>query len=151
MKVKKFLMILGIFGWAAPSALADGVADVGRQFLLLPHEARESAMGGSFTSLSDTAMGVFCNPAGLIQAPESEIALTHLSWFGGANEESAAYVQPTEGGVLAGGLALYWINPFDNTGGAENAFSSLNYEGLVGGATSMPDFSHLSVGGSVRY
>src|ERR1051325_7008915 len=106
----KKIIFLFLMGLSARQACAQDVANLGRQFLLLPHEARESAMGGTFASLSDTAMGVFCNPAALAPKAESEIALTHLSWFGGANEESAAYVRPLEGGgVLAGGLALYWI------------------------------------------
>ena len=134
------------------AVFADEVSGVGRQFLLLPHEARESAMGGSFVSLSDNAMGVFCNPAALIQMEQSELALTHLSWFGGANEESAAFAQPLEGpGAWGLGLSFYWIQPFDNTGGAESAFSSVSYEGLAGGSVALPALAQLSAGGALKY
>src|SRR5665811_1571357 len=105
--------------------LADQVSQAGRQFLLVPQDARESGMGGSFVAFSDGAMDLFSNPAVLVNIPPDQLSLSHLSWFGGTNDESAAYARAIEGaGVIGGGLSFYWIPSFDNTGGMEAAFSS---------------------------
>src|ERR1035438_1705574 len=117
----------------AQSLPADQVAQAGRQFLLLPQDARESGMGGSFVAFSDGAMDLFSNPAALVNLRQEQLSLSHLSWFGGTNEESAAYARTIEGlGVIGGGLSFYWIPNFDNTGGVEAAFSSDSYQGVFG-------------------
>lgn len=135
-------------------SLADQAATTGDQITLLPQGARESAMGGSYTAVSDDAMGLFCNPAALTGAQATQMAFSHMSWIGRTNEESAAYAQPLENfGMIGGGLGLYWAPAFDNTGGLENPFAPLTYEGLLSLATYAPSslVHGLSVGGSLRY
>src|SRR5262249_38745206 len=81
----------------AGRVLADQAGASGRPFLLLPPDARGSAMGGSFSALGDGAPALFNNPAALSTLDRGDLGLTHLSWFGGANLESAAYAQPIPG------------------------------------------------------
>lgn len=149
MRIQRTFLIL--FCLAAP-AIADEAATVGRQFLLLPSSARQSAMGGSSAALGGDAWGLFGNPAALSTLDRSDLVLDHLSWFGGANLESAAYAQPAPGlGVLGGGLSLYWMHPFDNTGGAEAPFSALGYTGRLGVATRLPGEDRMAFGAVLGY
>jgi hypothetical protein len=50
-------------------------------------------------------------------------------------------------------LSLYWVPAFDNTGGLENPFSPLTYEGLLSYGVGVPNplLPGLSLGGSLRY
>lgn len=148
MGTKRALLIALI---AAP-LFADQSSSTGRQFLLLPQNARESAMGGSFSALDGDALGVFSDPAGLASLDRGDLGLSHLSWFGGANMESVAYAQPAPGlGTLGGGLSLYWMHPFDNTGGAESPFSALGYEARLGAAARLPGDDRFAFGASLAY
>ncbi len=131
--------------------LADQASQAGRQFLLVPQDARESGMGGSFVALSDGAMDLFSNPAALVTLPQDQLSLSHLSWFGGTNEESAAYARVLAGaGVIGGGLSFYWIPSFDNTGGVEASFSSDSYQGVLGYESGF-GLKNLAFGASLRY
>jgi hypothetical protein len=108
-------------------------------------------MGGSFVAFSDGAMDLFSNPAALVNLRQEQLSLSHLSWFGGTNEESAAYARTIEGlGVIGGGLSFYWIPNFDNTGGVEAAFSSDSYQGVFGYAGRL-GLKNLAFGASLKY
>jgi outer membrane protein OmpA-like peptidoglycan-associated protein len=71
---------------------------------------RASAMGESFTGLSDDASAVYWNPAGLGQSRQYQFALSHQQWFAGIQDEIAHAVLPLGPGALGLGL-LYTGEP----------------------------------------
>ena len=151
--IKKTKATIGflLFLLTAQPLPADQAAQAGRQFLLIPLDARESGMGGSNAAFSNGSMDLFSNPALLVDLQREQLSLSHLSWFGGTNEESAAYARAIDGaGVIGGGLSFYWIPSFDNTAGVEAAFSSDSYQGVLGYAGRF-GLKDLAFGASLRY
>lgn len=148
------LGVLAVIYLLVGSVFADEIATSGRQFTALSQSARESAMGGSFSALSEDAMGAFGNPAGLVQLEKDAIGLSHLSWFGGTGYESAAFAKPLgRDGSLGAGLSFYWVPGFDNTGGLEGSVSSLGYQGLLAYGRRIENtwVPRLSGGAALRY
>ncbi|HXB97162.1 MAG TPA: PorV/PorQ family protein, partial [bacterium] len=69
----------------ATSLRADGpaVGTTSANFLKLGSDARSEAMGEAYVALADDAGGLEYNPSGMLSLPQSELQLTHTTWFGG--------------------------------------------------------------------
>jgi len=65
---------------------------------------RASAMGESFTGLSDDVTAVYWNPAGLGQLKGTHLALSHQEWFFGTRDEVGHAALPLGPGALGVGL-----------------------------------------------
>jgi len=74
------------------------------QLLEIGQGPRASAMGESFTGLSDDASAIYWNPAGLGQVAGHHFALSHQQWFFGIKDEIGHAAIPLGPGALGLGL-----------------------------------------------
>ncbi len=79
-KLLPFLLIIFTLPLYAqnPSSLAGGSSNI---FLRAGQSARVSALGGSFTAISDDENALFYNPAGLANIRMGAVALNHAQWI----------------------------------------------------------------------
>ncbi len=82
-------------------------ADPGATFfplLKIGQGPRASAMGESFTGLSDDASAIYWNPAGLGRLKGHHLAVSHQEWFFGIKDEIGHAALPLGPGALGLGL-----------------------------------------------
>jgi hypothetical protein len=91
-----------------PPAEIERVGQSGWQFLKINGDARQAAMGGAFTAISQgDANGVFGNPATLADVKNLNIQLNALRWVADINHKSFAVAgRLGDVGVVAVSLAM---------------------------------------------
>ncbi|HET9870194.1 MAG TPA: PorV/PorQ family protein [bacterium] len=131
-------VLLLLAALAAPgAAFAQGAGSTSTNFLKIGMGARASAMGGSFTAVSDDATAIFWNPAGLILAGGTQFSLTHAEWLDGVDSEFFAFTQNLDmDGAFGGSLSYLGSGAFPST----LETSTGQYAGL-GGMVSASDFA----------
>jgi hypothetical protein len=72
-----------LVGWSVLRADGPAVGTTSANFLKLGSDARSEALGEAYVALADDAGGLEYNPAGMLSMDESELQLTHTTWFGG--------------------------------------------------------------------
>jgi hypothetical protein len=86
-----FLIFIIIFAsWLEADNPNLGTA--GAQFLKIPVGARSVGLGGAYTSLSDDAISVFWNPAGIVKVKYHAVHFSNMNWFKMFDMNAAAYV-----------------------------------------------------------
>ncbi|HVM32845.1 MAG TPA: PorV/PorQ family protein [bacterium] len=109
---------------------AQGAGSTSTNFLKIGMGARASAMGGSFTAVSDDATAVFWNPAGLVLADGAQFSLTHAEWIDGVDSEFFAFSQDMDmDGAFGGSLSYLGTGNFasslETSSGAFAGYGSL--------------------------
>ena len=107
--MRRSLLILGALALlcaAARPASAGGVGTNLAAFLEVDGGVRQIGMGGAFTGLSDDAMCVFYNPAGLRFLDGSEVHLSASEWVADLSYQHMAY--GFRYGTLPGYFGISW-------------------------------------------
>ncbi|MGH7441866.1 MAG: PorV/PorQ family protein, partial [bacterium] len=85
------------------------VGTTSANFLKIPVDARAVGMGEAFTAISDDESAFDYNPAGMAQAPQSEISGTDIQWFQGINLGHLGGITPL-GSLGTFGAGLTWLD-----------------------------------------
>lgn len=169
--IKYFLIVLTLF--AAVSVPVNAQAgieptDIGRagqsgwQFLKINGDARQAAMGGAYTAISNgNASAIFGNPASLADVKNIDVQLNTLQWVADIKHQSAAIAHNLGSlGVVGASIAYLsygdieeTINAPSGTGTSPlitgNTFSANDVAGGFSYARKITD--NLSIGGSIRW
>jgi hypothetical protein len=88
----------------------------GAQFLQIPVGAKNTAMGGAATALTNDASSVFWNPAGLVNIKNVRAHFSYLRWFNmfDLNAASVAY-NMGDAGVIGAGLISFTTGKMEIT------------------------------------
>jgi hypothetical protein len=135
----------------------------GWQFLKINGDARQAALGGAFTAISNgDASSVFGNPASLSDVQNIDVRVNVLQWIADINYQSlAAAYSFGQFGVVAVSIAMLdygdipeTINMSSGTGGTTpvitgNMFSANDM--VVGLSYSKKITENLSIGGNIRW
>jgi outer membrane protein OmpA-like peptidoglycan-associated protein len=123
---------------AAPSfSNAQGAGSTSTNFLKIGMGARASAMGGSFTAVSDDATAIFWNPAGLVLADGTQFSLTHAEWIDSVDSEFFAFTQNVDmDGAFGGSLSYLGTGSF-----ASSLETPTGQYGGIGSMVSASDFA----------
>ena len=85
-------------GPGIPPTDFDRLGQAGWQFLKLPTNARQAAMGGVLSSLGNgDASSAFTNPASIVDVENISVMLSHVRWFADINYTSSAVAKRFEG------------------------------------------------------
>ena len=121
---------------------AQGAGSTSTNFQEIGVGARASAMGDSFTAVSNDSTAVFWNPAGLVLAQGTQFSLTQAEWVEGVTSEFFTFSQNIDYDGAFGGSLIYL-----GTGAFASALETPNGQyGGVGDLVSASDFA-----GSVAY
>lgn len=110
-------------------------------FLKIGLGARAAAMGDSYTAVSDDPTALYWNPAGLYQATDTRLSLTHAQWLQGVNDDTV-FLSHHLGNDGAIGIGYTWAGVSSFLSTVENG--SGGYAGL-GSSASANDWA-LSFG-----
>jgi hypothetical protein len=136
------------------------VGQTGLQFLKVDAGAREAAMGGAMTTITDGANSVFYNPAGLArQETLGDVAGNHTQWFADIAYSSFAASYTLEG-IGTFGLHGIFTDYGDDIIGTRVADTELGY--IETGAIDVGAYSFglsyarnlsskFAIGGTVKY
>jgi hypothetical protein len=139
------------------------VGQAGWQFLKINADARQAAMGGAFTAISQgDASAVFGNPAALTDVKNIDVQFNVLKWVADIGHQSIAVAWNLgDAGVVAGSVAMldYGDVPETINSTTEGGItipvmtgSVYSAKDIVGGITYARKITdNLSVGGSVRW
>jgi len=92
---------------------------------------RASAMGESFTALSDDASAVYWNPAGLGLVTDHQFDLSHQEWFEGIRDEIGHAAVPLGPGALGLGMAYTGENDVRYWDPEQQKFAEFNAWGAM--------------------
>lgn len=81
-------------------------------FLKIGIGARATAMGGAFVALANDASAMYWNPAGVAQAKQNEIILSHIEWPADIQYEYVGYIQHIRG-IGSLGLSCSFLHTAD--------------------------------------
>ncbi len=93
---------------------AAGLGTTSADFLRIPVGARETALGGTFSAVSDNSNAVYYNPAGLGLIKQSEVSFTYNKYLEGITQQWLSFAYPTSLGTLGLGLNYLSVSPFDS-------------------------------------
>ncbi|HJT22968.1 MAG TPA: PorV/PorQ family protein [bacterium] len=140
-----FLALSTTFLVGNPSAISQQVSGAGStstNFQKIGMGARASAMGNSFTAVSDDSTAVFWNPAGLELAKGTQFSLTQGQWLLGVTHEFFSFSQNIDQAGAFGGSFGYL-----DSGSFPGALENPN--GSYGGVG--PNINANSFTGTVAY
>jgi hypothetical protein len=130
---------------AAALCMDSGSGATSAQSFKIGRGARPTALGGAYLALADDALAILWNPAGLVQPRDTQVALSHLTWFGDVNDEDICVVQPIYGlGAWGIGATYLYTNDVyrDNWGNAGDTFSVFDFSWQLAYALEItPSFS----------
>jgi hypothetical protein len=128
MKTLKFCLI---FLSLCRFASAEGSANVSGTSLKLGRGARPTALGGAYMALANDAESILWNPAGLTALRDIQVTASHLSYFGGVNDEFLAFAQPIYSMGAAWGLGTTYLYTDDvardNWGNRGDTFTDFDF------------------------
>lgn len=146
-----------------PPSDIERAGQSGWQFLKINGDARQAALGGAFTAISNgDASSVFGNPASLSDVQNIDVRVNVLQWIADINYQSlAAAYSFGQFGVVAASIAMLdygdipeTINMSSGTSGTTpvitgNMFSANDM--VAGLSYSKKITENLSIGGSIRW
>lgn len=142
---------------AASAAGASGPGTSAADFLKIPVGARETALGGAFTSVPDGPGSVLYNPAGLGLATAPGITYSYNDYLPGISQHWLAGSLPAGGGAFGFGLDYLDVSPFasydnlDNRTGSVSAYDMAVYLGYGRGfRTGLTFLPSLYLGASFK-
>ena len=142
---------------AASAAGAAGPGTSAADFLKIPVGARETALGGAFTSIPDGPGSVLYNPAGLGLAAVPGLTYSYNDYLPGISQHWLAGSLPAGGGAVGFGLDYLDVNPFasydnfDNRTGSVSAYDMAVYLGYGRGfRTGLAFLPSLYLGASLK-
>lgn len=91
-------------------ASAGGPGTASGEFLVIYADARPTALGGAYTSLSDNAAGLGYNAAGLVRPDRKELTASHIQWIAQSSFQHISLTYPMGGGKDAWGVSLLYFN-----------------------------------------
>jgi hypothetical protein len=96
--------------FGVPAEDFERVGQAGWQFLKIPANAREAAIGGIKAGLGNSSVGaVFNNPAELVYADNLQVAFSDVNWFADIRNQAVAISKAVPNiGHLA--LSAYYVN-----------------------------------------
>jgi hypothetical protein len=126
----------------------------GLQFLKIPVNARDAALGDASTSLTNDASAMFVNPGGLAFATQPQGYLSHGQWLAGSRLDAAAVSLPAGSFVFGVSLVRFAIEEFEETtvqqpGGTGRMVSAGDI--AVGLAASRRFTDRLTIGLQLRF
>jgi hypothetical protein len=165
-KIFQFFLLLTFIAEAQtgiPPANIERAGQSGWQFLKINGDARQAALGGAFTAISNGDAGsVFGNPAALSDVKNLDFQANVLEWVADINYQSLAIAYNLgDIGVIAGSIAMLDYGDIEETvneplGGSGTApvitgrmFTANDM--AVGFSYSKKITENLSVGGNVRW
>ncbi len=142
---------------AASAAGAAGPGTSAADFLKIPVGARETAMGGAFTSVPDGPGSVLYNSAGLGLAAVPGFTYSYNDYLPGISQHWLAGSLPAVGGAVGFGLDYLDVSPFasydnlDNRTGSVSAYDMAVYLGYGRGfRTGLAFLPSLYLGASLK-
>ncbi len=143
---------------APVASFASGPGTSAANFLKIPVGARETSLGGAFSSVADNADAVFYNPAGLGLLSVPEVSYAYNSYLTGVSQQWLAASYPAKRGAFALGFNYLNVKPFDSYDNSDNRTGSvsaydmaayLGYGGRLGsGLAGLPS---LRYGAAVKF
>lgn len=137
-----FCLIFIFASLPAGAQEVSGAGSTSTNFQKIGMGARASAMGNSFTAVSDDSTAVFWNPAGLVLARGTQFSLTQGEWLLGVTHEFFSFSQNIDQAGAFGGSFGY-LDSGTFPGALENP------DGSYGGVG--PNISANSFTGTVAY
>jgi hypothetical protein len=136
---------------------AEGEGTAGAQFLRIGVGARALGMGEAYCAVSDDALSIHWNPAGLSQSTSGQVTFAHLEWFEGIRYEFLGYTRPI-GERASIGAAYYLLHTGDIRRTLEDAWGQYAGEDGTFAARDQAlavSYSHrmnevLSIGGNAK-
>jgi hypothetical protein len=105
--MKRVLLIFLLITAACYSQNAN-LGTSGAQFLQIPVGARNTAMGGAVSALTNDVSSVFWNPAGLVNIKNVQAHFSYTRWFNMFDQNAAAVAYNMgESGVIAASLISF--------------------------------------------
>ena len=100
--MKRFLMLsvaISILCFAGPvwAAEFDNLGTSGAQFLKLDVDARVVGLGGANAAVTQGAMALYYNPAGIVNMDENSVAFSYTDWIADIKYNYLAYATPISG------------------------------------------------------
>jgi hypothetical protein len=100
--MKKFLVFLlmahlACFVGEVQSAEFDNLGTSGAQFLKLDVDARVVGLGGANAAITQGAMALYYNPAGIANMDENSLAFSYTDWIADIKYNYLAYSRPISG------------------------------------------------------
>jgi len=104
--LKKFTFVTILFFISV--SVFSTASQAGAIFLMIYPGSRAVGMGGAYTAISDDALAVYYNPAGMGMQEKRDVVLMHVEWLPalqpGMYYEYLGAVFPTEYGVFGGSI-----------------------------------------------
>ncbi|PIU83592.1 MAG: hypothetical protein COS68_03215, partial [Elusimicrobia bacterium CG06_land_8_20_14_3_00_38_11] len=123
------------------------------EFLLIPKNARASAMAGAVSSVADDSTAIFYNPAGVGFLKEKNISLSHSEWLENINFENVSYSMPLQKKLSLGVgfeyLGIGDIQGQESMNSSISEFNSYDFSSIVG--LSYLFNKNFSAGAAARY
>ncbi len=172
LKKKIFAVICAHFMWFTILAQAQsGIAPVdieragqsGWQFLKINGDARQAALGGAYTAISNgDASAVFGNPAALSDVKNMNVQVNMLQWIADISHQSAAFaINMGDAGVFGASVAMLGYGDIPETINAASGASGTSplvtgkmftaNDVAAGLSYARKITDNLSVGGNVRW
>ncbi|MDD4005427.1 MAG: PorV/PorQ family protein [Elusimicrobiaceae bacterium] len=110
--MKRLLAAICCMGLLAPSAKAGGAGTTAASFLKIDPSAREAALAGAVTALTDDSPALInYNPALIAAADYKQLSFTHTGWLSGVQLESLSYAHPHKKTLTFGAGINYLHTP----------------------------------------
>ena len=134
-------------------ATAYAIGNTAAEFLLIPKDARASAMAGAVSSIADDSTAIFYNPAGIGFLKEKNVTLSHSEWLEDINFENVSFNTPLKNKFSMGfGFEYLGISNIPGQESMNSPISNFNSYDLsgIGGLSYMLN-KNFSVGCAFRY
>jgi HEAT repeats/Uncharacterised protein family (UPF0164) len=110
---------------------ATGSGTTSADFLRIPVGARETALGGTFSAVSDNSNAVYYNPAGLGLLKHPEVSFTYNKYLEGIAQQWLSFAYPSRLGTFGLGLNYLSVSAFDSYDDFDNRTGSVSASDLA--------------------
>jgi len=155
--MKKMGIVIFMLAFVAEAQAQEfgSVGTAGAQFLQIGVSARAIGLGEAYTAVTNDALSIFWNPAGLAQVERHAWGFSYVSWLADVRYQTAAYAYTWERvGTLGAGVGYLTsgemeVRRYGDGGGTGETFT---YSDLVVGLSFARNLTDkFAVGGQVKY
>jgi hypothetical protein len=119
----------------ASAARAADPGETGLAFLKIGVGARAAAMGEAYAAVAQDASATYWNPAGIANAPRTEVHASHHEWISDVRYEYLAAVRGLKGHAVGAHAALLHMGKLEGRDDAGNFTESFHAYDLSTGVT----------------
>ncbi|MDO8735064.1 MAG: PorV/PorQ family protein [Elusimicrobiota bacterium] len=146
------LLITSYFLLSTSCLYASNEGTATATFLKLEQGARPIGMGGAFVGISDSADGLYYNPAGIAQLARKEVSFTYSSMYQDIMGSFLSFAIPTEkSGSFGLAITYLTVDKIEKTNAAGASLGDTNIYNLAAAVYYAKKLNEISLGGGMKF